>query len=423
MAVALLLGTVPILALAFALTVVAGRRGWAPTLPQALMVGAVLRVTVAVLAQRGAWQPFDFFHDFPVAGENVLHHRDPLSHTRPYGWNYLPFMAYVFAAQLKLGQLIGLPWVAAGRTVPVIADLVLAGLVGSLARERQALRRFQYACNPLAILVSAVHGQMEPTVLALAVGGLVLARGRRPIMAGALWGLAVAGKSWPLLLLPALLSACRDTRSRVRVTLCGFGTLAVIFLTTPLAVGTPLRQLLADGRQIASYRSATGEWGWTGVAAAVVGPERAGALGSTWAHVGTYMTVLVLAGVFWLWRKADPVDLASAVLLAFLVVTAGFGAQYLLWPVPFLVAKPTRWFPLALGLATTWAATGYLYLTLSAATYRAAHEVWVLASIPVIIALVAAMPRPHRRSPPRSAFSDRDYYGSPAISVPRGEPG
>ena len=63
MAVALLLGTVPILVLAFVLTVVAGRRGWAPTLPQALMVGAVLRVTVAVLAQRGAWQPFDFFHD------------------------------------------------------------------------------------------------------------------------------------------------------------------------------------------------------------------------------------------------------------------------------------------------------------------------------------------------------------------------
>jgi len=102
------------------------------------------------------------------------------------------------------------------------------------------------------------------------------------------------------------------------------------------------------------------------VAAAVVGPERAGALGPTWAHVGTYLTVLVLAGVLWLWRRADPVDLASAVLLAFLVVTAGFGAQYLLWAVPFLVARPTRWFPLALALATTWAATGYLYLTLSA---------------------------------------------------------
>ena len=29
------------------------------------------------------------------------------------------------------------------------------------AGERAALRRFQYACSPLAILVSSVHGQLK----------------------------------------------------------------------------------------------------------------------------------------------------------------------------------------------------------------------------------------------------------------------
>jgi len=158
----------PMLVLALALGVTAQRQSWRPTLGQTLAVGAGLRVTVALLAHANHWQPFDFAYDFPHAGENVLQHRDPLLNVRPYGWNYLPTMAYVFAAQLKIAAVTGLPWTIAGRLVPVAADLMVTVLVGNISGGQKRLRRFQYATNPVAILVASVHGQMEPLCLASA---------------------------------------------------------------------------------------------------------------------------------------------------------------------------------------------------------------------------------------------------------------
>ena len=131
----------PMLVLALALGVTAQRQSWRPTLGQTLAVGAGLRVTVALLAHANHWQPFDFAYDFPHAGENVLQHRDPLLNVRPYGWNYLPTMAYVFAAQLKIAAVTGLPWTIAGRLVPVAADLMVTVLVGNISGGQKRLRR------------------------------------------------------------------------------------------------------------------------------------------------------------------------------------------------------------------------------------------------------------------------------------------
>ena len=78
-------------------------------------------------------------------------------------------------------------------------------LVGTLAGgERAALRRFQYACNPLAILVSSVHGQAEPFcfLFVLAAFAVILragphVSGRRASAAGILLGLGIAAQTWP----------------------------------------------------------------------------------------------------------------------------------------------------------------------------------------------------------------------------------
>ena len=55
---------------------------------------------------------------------------------------------------------------------------MLIPLVGKLAGGPKAsLRAFQYACNPLAILVASVHGQVEPVALVFGVAAFVVARG------------------------------------------------------------------------------------------------------------------------------------------------------------------------------------------------------------------------------------------------------
>ncbi len=105
-------------------------------------------------------------------------------------------------------------------------------------------------------------------------------------------------------------------------------------------------------------RPITGDWGWT----AVIN-------GGNWdltpwkLVVGQYLIYAVAAFCLWWWRKADPIDVSIAILLGFMVVTPRLGAQYLLWFMPFLVARPTKWaWPAIIG-SSLWAATGYLVLT------------------------------------------------------------
>jgi hypothetical protein len=169
-----------VLLAALILAAVAERRAWAPSARTALITGAVLRLTLVLLAAGDPAQPYDFANDFRQTAQNVLTGHDPVLNIREGGWHFLPLLAYVFAGALRLGQLLGVSWSVMGRLVTVAADLALVPLVGRLAPERQALRRFQYACAPLALMISGIHGQIEPIALAFGVAALLAASGTAP---------------------------------------------------------------------------------------------------------------------------------------------------------------------------------------------------------------------------------------------------
>jgi Glycosyltransferase family 87 len=374
-----------------ALTAIAQRRGWSPSLRTALAVGVALRVTVWSLAAAQSWQPYDFLNDFSAAATAVLHHQDPMLTGRAWGWPFLPTLAYMLAAELKLGQIAHLQWQVVGRLVPVLADLVLIPLVGRLAVKRASLRRFQYACNPLAIMVCAIHGQLEPEVLALGVAALLMARSRRWAGAGSLFGLSVAVGSWSVLLAPGVLVALRDWRHRLYAACTAIAVPVAILLTSPLTVGTPIGRLPDVVRGLIGVRAVVGTWGWTAIVthgATEVLPVEG--------RVGTLVLVaaLVLAG--YLWRRADPVDLTCVLLITFLLVSPRVGAQYLVWPIPFLIARPTRYAWPAIVAATVWAGFGYLFLWQQFSWMHV--STWALSSWAVIPLLALAMPWARRRA-------------------------
>jgi len=82
-------------------------------------------------------------------------------------------MPYVHA----LEQTTGLPWWFAGKICPVAADVGVAALLFRLTHRRSTA--WQYALNPVAILVSAWHGQVEPTSLVLVLLTVLLLRKRK----------------------------------------------------------------------------------------------------------------------------------------------------------------------------------------------------------------------------------------------------
>ena len=388
------------LVLGLVLCLVAGRRRWAPSLLVALGVAVALRVAVVGISMAFHVAPYDFGVDFPVAADNVLNLRDPVLNAREGGWHFLPMMAYVLAGQQWVSHVTGLDWAIIGRVVPIAADLALTVLVGRLAPERGALRRFQWACNPLAIMVCALHGQLEPIALAFGVGALIAARSDRPrraLVAGLLLALSIASNSWPVLLAPGILLALSSWRHRITAALTTGVALVVILLSEPL-VTPDGRGFVGQMQEIIAALKHTkpvvGEWGWTALAEGgdqVIDPV-----------VGSIGTLVLAAGVLaamWWWRRADPLTFTVAVLLVFLICTHRLGTQYLLWPLPYLFARPTRGTWPAFVATTLWTGMGYLWLGGSGSyeTWVLRHEVWALSSLVVIAFLIWALPWSRRR--------------------------
>lgn len=379
------------LAAGLALLLLAGRRRWEPSLAVSLAVAAGLRGAVLVLAAHRGWQPYDFINDFPDAANSVLHHQDPLVTAR--GWHFLPAMAYVFAADLKLSTAMGVSWRFAGRVLPVVADLVTVGIVGRLASDAPRRRRFQYACHPVPILVACVHGQLEPIAMAFLVGALVAGRARRATGAGALLGGAIAVNSWPVLGLPGLLVMLRSTSARTRAVVAAIAVPLLSFVTIPLFADGGIAELWRSAKHVLGVRPVTGEWGWSAALAMATGSHGALVVSPSWGRIGNLASVVAILAVLAIWRRAHPLDLVTVVIIATLAVTARWGTQYLEWIVPFLVVRPTRWSTAASVAMSAWAGVGYLYLTtLDGSTYWAEHGWWALSSLPVIAVLVIAAP-------------------------------
>ncbi|GGL15251.1 hypothetical protein Sme01_70100 [Sphaerisporangium melleum] len=378
------------------LAIVAQWKGWRPSLAVALAAGIGVRVLIMILAATSTWQPVDFVNSFKPAGEAILAHKDPVLESQG-GWHFLPTIPYVYGLLLWMN----IPWEIAGRLVTVVADIALIPLVGKLAGGKDAgLRAFQYACNPLAVLVASIHGQVEPVSLVFGVAAFIVARNartsrpvRNAVIAGLLMGLALCAKSWPIWLVPGMLLFLPDLRSRA----CAFfatGVAPIFFLVTlPIGAGTSLSQLPEVIKTIGDVRPIIGEWGWT--------PLFTGGnweLNADLARYGQWAIYLTLLVVAFAWRRADPIDLTTAMLLAFMVVTPRLGAQYLMWFMPFLVARPTRFaWPVIIG-TSTWAAVGYLYLTqYNDVRWWYLHQPWSISSVVLLPILIAAMPWGARR--------------------------
>lgn len=375
---------VAVAALALLTGMVGGARRLAP--PLAVTLGVALGLRLLVMAVAFHRTPVDVAVWFQHTGEAVLRHQDPLLVLPRHQWNFLPAMPYVHALEL----LTGLPWELAGKICPVLADLVTTVLVGSLAAPERAARvRWQYAVHPLPLLVVAWHGQVEPTAVALGLAALWAARREKAGVAGLLLGLAAAVKTWPVLFAPGILRETHRRRWPLTAAAAALPPLSLL-ASMPLLLGSDLGRSL---QALGSYRSIMGAWGWTGIQrlSGTIGYGFAGPRVDPYQRLGAIVVLATLALVLLVfWPRLDGVELTAALMLAFLVVTAGFGVQYLLWPAALLM------------IGGGWRA--WLYLTLAAGYAVFSYPVFfpgptiagdrllVYGSVPVIAAALLALP-------------------------------
>jgi hypothetical protein len=364
------------------------RRRWHPPIAWSIAIALAFQAVVVVVAQK--WTPQDVAVRFLDAGILVLHRHDPLTALPKQWWNFTPFMPLVFAAE----HLLRGPWLITGKIAPVLASTATVPMVAAASRPGTAvnerrLRALLWAVSPLSLAVSAVHGQVEPVAVALGLGALLLAERGRGGRAGLVLGAAIAAKSWPVLFIPGVLRELPGWRQRT-VTLVSSAAVPVAMIAL---IPTLLRDRLGPAlRVMFGYHSLFGNWGWTGMLAwtgkAGFGPT--GAHAEHYQRIGTVVLVVALAAALVVWRRLEGLDLTAALLLVFLIVTAGFGVQYLLWPAALLYARGAGRQFLFLGAAAGFAAVEYLV-----AIPGSMHTILFVGgplSLPVIALAIVALP-------------------------------
>ena len=425
-----------LVAIGIALMLVAQRRDWRPSLALAIFIALVLRLAMLALTWRTL--PYDLVYDFKVAGMDVLHHQDPILNNRQNGWGSLPPYAFVLAGAYWATLHLHISWLIIARLPAILCDLgvvVLVGVLAGAAGERAALRRFQYACSPLAILVSSAHGQAEPFCFLFALGAFALilragpqVSGRRAAAAGILFGLAVAAQTWPAVFGPALLLALPAWHRRAQFTAGAAAVVALVFVTLPVTVGTPVAKLPYIVTQIFDTRPSFGNWGWSGIWLAVhptTLPVWQDPLWLTAGAIGTKVAIAAALLAVWWWRRAHPLDIATATTTTLLAFTPAFGNQYLVWQAPSATARPARLsIPLQIVLGA-YAALFYLPMEmLSQPNWVMANALMMLISLFVIMFMVAALPWKRRQwqAPAATAAQGRADLPEGLSPAPSGDP-
>ena len=280
-------------------------------------------------------------------------------------FNHPPFVIRALEGWALLAEISGLPlrfWLRVTCAVADVGSLVvLARLLRRRWKEARAgVALLWFAASPIAILVFFV-------LLAI----VLVEEGRPAWLAGVALGMAMDVKVLPVLLLPAVLLALDGSRRRIEF--CVGAAATFLVGSMPLLLEAP--ELVVT--RVFGYRSQSGSWGLSLLALLLGQNPHLAWLGETYARHGTLLSLgLVLAASLWrrpLHRPDALFTRAGLVMCLFVAVIPGFGVQYLVWLVPWVVglgSGPTA----AYYIAGTWFLFGYYSATAGAFPWYLANS-------------------------------------------------
>jgi len=297
---------------------------------QLLMIGLLVRIVPAAFIYGT-----DDVQGWETWGRMLAAGADPYASKYPIAWPplWLPFAFFSYIT----AQATSLPFHLIAKLFPIAADLILIFLLYAAA-GRYRLSPFHtalaYALNPVSIYTSAIHGQFDPYPTLCVTMAVVLAgamNDRQPPRDAFVWlGIGAAFKTWPLLMLPALLAPVRSWPRRVVLGLITAGIfVAFLLLPWPLVGFSAVRDVLA-------YRGYGSWWGFSSIAALLhqALPER---LFTSLFYAGMGAAALLLLSA-----RPPAARGVLLLLLTFYVTTPGFGLQYLIWIVPVALLADQR---------------------------------------------------------------------------------
>lgn len=278
-----------------------------------------------------------------VAGEDVYTAEDADKR-----YPYLPFQMYWSGLSLIVSEKTHISFNSLVRLAPICADILIGLLIYSVTskttkHELAFWSGLLYVVNPLAIYVSAYHGQFDAIPIFMILLSFMYATANHPKLSGLWLGLGVLTKSWPILALPQYWNAFRDWKRKIL-----FALIVILVPLLDILIYDWLfkAQFLTVINRSISYNSGVGVWGYTyllrllGLFAKDLQPI----LGS-YLSISKFVT-LILLGITWflIARKQDLFAGMLTILVSFFAFTHAFAIQYLIWLVPFaIITGQVRW--------------------------------------------------------------------------------
>ena len=193
------------------------------------------------------------------------------------------------------------------------------------------------------ILISGYHCNTDPVYAAICLAAVYFMEERKAfLLAGLALGAAINVKIVPVLLIPSLVLSCRSFRE-ARLFIAGLAVGVIPFLPVLWS------QAPSFVHNALAYNSNLNNWGITFLLLA--GKTWHGAMGSTspavetFHELGRYLVFICIgtwAVVARLANRWNRYEIAAATLAIFLVLTPGFGVQYLAMIAPLLFAIRPR---------------------------------------------------------------------------------
>lgn len=259
-------------------------------------------------------------------------------------FNHPPLMGFLASALYSVSQWSGVSFDHLFKAPMILADLASGVLLYKCYERRGDVRAALvfalFCCSPISILIAAYHGNSDSLCASLVLLAAVLMDARRAFWSGLALAAAINVKLIPVLLIVPLSSCVRDRRA-------GLTFFAGLSIGVIPFVPYLLEHWDGFSKHVLAYRSSAKNWGITyslyklGSVGGVVGKACLG-IARFWRAQG-YLAVLawpVVLAVVQRYKRPgwSAQQLALFALLGFLVLTPGWGVQYLVYPVALLFA-------------------------------------------------------------------------------------
>jgi hypothetical protein len=263
-------------------------------------------------------------------------------------FNHPPLMGILAWISLEISSALGAPFAAVFKLFPVLANVAAAALLGVMWKERVDLRVGAWAFALFSwalcsILIAAFHGNTDCTCAFLCLLALRYLERGKPASAGVAMALAINVKIIPLLLVCPMWASFRSWRDVRSFFFWGL-TGAVPFLVAWAGAGS------AFVRNVFGYESNLEPWGvQILIVQLTVLPDMTEQVYhqlvagyDEFGETAIAVSVLLLSA-YGYWRQLDAARLMACAFALFLLLTPGFGVQYLAYLAPLMFAVALGW--------------------------------------------------------------------------------